>query len=256
MRYLAFFLFLISSLSYGQNVKTFIPPQAFNYRDIIKSEINKYFPDLYEYNYIPSLGEQESCISMKHSKCWNSSSQLLSKREQGLGIFQTTRAFRDDGSTRFDTLQAMKDKYKTELKESSWSTYKDRPDLQIRSAILMLRDDYKKLYNVPNLEYRTQMTDAAYNGGLGGVLKERRACGLAQNCDPNIWFNNVEKYCLKSKKALYGTRSACDINREHVKTIWEIRLPKYKQQYFSQESINKTKTKPEQIERTDHEKKC
>ena len=231
MKHLVWLIAFVSSLTFAE--VDFIPPQAFEYKEIIKSEIVKYFPDLYEYNYIPSLAEQESCIHLKHKKCFNSSSQLLSKREQGLGLFQTTRAFREDGSLRFDTLQAMKNNYKLELKEASWSTYKDRPDLQIRSAILMLRDDYKKLYNVSNSEYRTQMTDAAYNGGLGGVLKERRACGMALNCNPSIWFNNVEKYCLKSKKALYGTRSACDINREHVSILWNIRLPKYKKYYFT-----------------------
>ena len=233
MKKLIWLLVLFSGLTFGQT--DYIPQQAFDYRDTIKSELDNYFSELYNYNYVPSLAEQESCISLKHKKCWNSSSQLLSKREQGLGLFQTTRAFRDDGSVRFDTLQAMRNNYKLELREASWSTYKDRPDLQIRSAILMLRDDYKKLYNVTNLEYRTQFTDAAYNGGLGGVLKERRACGLAQNCNPGIWFNNVEKYCLKSKKAIYGTRSACDINREHVKTIWEIRLPKYQKYYYTKE---------------------
>ena len=236
IKFLILLLTLLTTTVYSQS--NYIPPKAFEYKETIKLEIIKYFPDLYDYNYIPALAEQESCISIKHKKCWNSSSQLLSKREQGVGLFQTTRAFREDGSVRFDTLQAMKNNYKNELKDASWSTYKDRPDLQIRAAILMLRDDYKKLYNITNFEYRTQMTDAAYNGGLGGVLKERRACGMSQYCNPNIWFNNVERYCLKSKKALYGTRSACDINREHVKTIWEIRLPKYQKQYYIKEQTS------------------
>ena len=98
--------------------------------------------------------------------------------------------------------------------------------------ILMLRDDYKKLYAIENPEHRMQMVDAAYNGGLGGVLKERRACGLAQNCNPNVWFNNVEKTCLKSKKVLYGTRSACDINRYHVEDVFHSNIPKYSKSYF------------------------
>lgn len=232
MKHLVLLFLLVTGLVSAAQVD-YIPAQAFTYKDTIQKELDLYFPDLFNYNYIPSLAEQESCISLKHKKCWNSSSQLLSKREQGLGLFQTTRAFREDGSVRFDTLQAMRNNYMSELKESSWSTYKDRPDLQIRSAILMLRDDYKKLYNVKNPEYRMQMTDAAYNGGLGGVLKERRACGLALNCNPGIWFNNVEKYCLKSKKAIYGNRTPCDINREHVSILWNIRLPKYKKYYFT-----------------------
>lgn len=70
--------------------------------------------------------------------------------------------------------------------------------------------------------------DAGYNGGNGGVDKERRACKLASNCDPSKWFNHVERYCMKSKAALYGTRSACDINRHHVEDVLITRAPKYR----------------------------
>lgn len=69
--------------------------------------------------------------------------------------------------------------------------------------------------------------DAAYNGGIGGLNSERRACKLAPDCDPTKWFGNVELYCLKSKAALYGNRSACDINRHHVKDVLLTRISKY-----------------------------
>jgi hypothetical protein len=69
--------------------------------------------------------------------------------------------------------------------------------------------------------------DAAYNGGIDGVLNERRACGMTDNCDPQQWWGNVERVCLKSKAPLYGTRSACDINRHHVKDVW-LRMDRYK----------------------------
>lgn len=74
--------------------------------------------------------------------------------------------------------------------------------------------------------------DAAYNGGIGGLDNERRACKLASWCDHTKWFDNVEKLCLKSKVALYGNRSACDINRHHVKDVLLIRSSKYVP-YFS-----------------------
>ena len=73
--------------------------------------------------------------------------------------------------------------------------------------------------------------DAAYNGGRGGLDRERRACLIDRACDHTKWFDNVEHYCLKSKKALYGNRSACDINRHHVKDVVLIRANKY-QKYF------------------------
>lgn len=239
IKFLTLLFWFVPTLVLSQT--DYIPSKAFNYRDTIWKEIENYFPELYNYNYVPSLAEHESCITLKHKRCFEPSSQLLSKREQGVGLFQTTRAFREDGSLRFDTLTEMRNRYKAELKEASWSTYKNRPDLQIRAAILMLRDDYKKLYAVENPVHRMHMVDAAYNGGMGGLLKERRACGMAKNCDPNIWFNNVERYCLKSKKVLYGNRSACDINRHHVKDVFYNNLPKYDRDYFNKEYLEQKK---------------
>lgn len=69
--------------------------------------------------------------------------------------------------------------------------------------------------------------DAAYNGGIGGLDRERRVCNLTKGCNPKRWYGHVENYCLKSKTALYGQRSACDINRHHVKDVIIYRSPKY-----------------------------
>ena len=60
---------------------------------------------------------------------------------------------------------------------------------QIRIITLMLRDDYKRLYDIKDDWARLHMVDAAYNG-LGGL--KRRACGLKAGCDPQLWFGNVE----------------------------------------------------------------
>lgn len=70
--------------------------------------------------------------------------------------------------------------------------------------------------------------DAGYNGGNEGVTREQRACKLDSKCDPGKWFGNVELFCMKSKALLYGNRSACDINRQHVKDVLTIRAQKYK----------------------------
>lgn len=225
--------FLCSSVE-AIDVKTYIPPQAYSYRLTIKEELNTYFRDIPHWNYIPSLIEHESCISLRHSKCWNPRSQLKTSREEGAGLGQLTRAYNSDGTLRFDSLKEMRKKYYAELKELKWETIYSRPDLQIRTMILMVRDNYNMLYAVEDEDSRLQMSDAAYNGGLSGLLKERRACGLASNCDPNIWFNHVEKHCLKSTKPLYGNRSACDINRHHVYDVYIVRMPKYQKNYFDE----------------------
>ncbi|EKD89580.1 MAG: hypothetical protein ACD_33C00041G0007 [uncultured bacterium] len=231
------FIFLLSILMFSSNnfavnVNTYIPPQAFKYKEIIQLDIELYFKNIPEPNYIPSLIEHESCISLTHKRCWNPSSQLKTSRELGIGVGQLTKAYNKDGSIRFDALKEIRDKHKADLKELSWENIAVRPDLQIRAMTLMLRDLNKQLYNVPDIMNRLHMVDASYNGGLGGLLKERRACALAANCDPNIWFKNIENYCLKSKKVLYGNRSACDINRHHTYIIFKSILPKYKKQYF------------------------
>ena len=55
---------------------------------------------------------------------------------------------------------------------------------------------------------------------------ERRACQVTTGCEPARWWGHVERKCLKSRQALYGQRSACDINRHHVADVFT-RAPKY-----------------------------
>lgn len=44
----------------------YIPPQAFTFKEPIQKELDSFFPDIPTYNYVPSLIEHESCISLKH----------------------------------------------------------------------------------------------------------------------------------------------------------------------------------------------
>ena len=160
-------------------------------------------------------------------KCWNPQSRLKTSREEGAGLGQLTRAWRPDGSLRFDALAEMRQAHPA-LRELSWSTIYNRPDLQLRAVILKVRGDYMGLRMVSDPWERLAFADAAYNGGAGGVSKERRACGLTAGCDPQRWFGNVERTCLKSRAALYAGRSACDINRHHVTDVLLVRSPKYR----------------------------
>jgi hypothetical protein len=153
---------------------------------------------------------------------------LKSQREEGAGLFQITRAYRADGSLRFDALDELRSKYRSELYQLNWYNIYSRPDLQMRAGILKLKENYEifKPYAANTLE-ALAFADAAYNGGITGVNNERRACMLTKGCDPSKWFGHTEKLCLKSKVALYGNRSACDINRHHVKDVLLIRSDKY-----------------------------
>lgn len=169
------------------------------------------------------LIEHESACP-RPSSCWRPTARLKSAREEGAGLGQLTRAWRSDGSLRFDKLGEMREAHPA-LRELSWSTIYQRPDLQIRTMIVMVKADYQRFAGtaVP-----LHFADAAYNGGWGGVQKERRACGLKAGCDPQRWFGQVERVCLKSRAPLYGTRSACDINRHHVADVVNVRAPKYR----------------------------
>lgn len=227
-----FFLFSCQmSPVLAQNVNTYIHPRAVPLIPIIQEQQQQFFPELPTPWYLPGLMEHESCISLKHSKCWNTISELKTSREQGLGLAQLTRAWDKNGKLRFDNLVNMRNLYPKELGELDWETFKYRADLQIRTAVIMTRDLYNSFHYIKDPNVRLQMTDSAYNGGKRDVDRARTACGLAKGCDPNVWFGNVEKYCVKSKKPLYGDRSPCDINVHHVKDVFNTRMPKFAQFY-------------------------
>lgn len=229
MQKLILAILLVFSLSgFAQNVKTYIPKQAYEHLPVLVYEQATNWPDHPQPQYLASLIEHESCISLTHSRCWNPKSRLKSAREEGAGLGQVTRAYRQDNSIRFDALEEIRNKH-VELRELSWYNVYTRPDLQIRAVVFKMQDNYKYYYRFVDKENALAFADAAYNGGIGGVDKERRACKISTNCNPAVWFDNVEKFCLKSKAALYGQRSACDINRHHVEDVLVTRAPKYKQ---------------------------
>ncbi len=226
-------LILLNCFSaFAQDVKTFIPKNAPQFLPIVKAEANRLMPDLTTSWYFAGLIEHESCISLKHSRCWQPTSQLKTAREQGAGLGQLTRTYKADGSIRFDSLSDLRRANMSELKELSWSNITQRPDLQIRGIVLMTRSNYKQLYMINDEYQRLAMTDVAYNAGLGRVKKNRLQCGLAKGCDTQVWFQNVETQCTASKKPIYSGRSACDIMNHHAKDVLKIRMPKYKT-YFN-----------------------
>lgn len=201
-----------------------LPPGFKIYGPVLKAEQVAYWPDHPDPAVLAALVEQESCVSIKSPRCWNPSARLKTAREEGAGMGQLTRAYRADGTERFDALAELTGRYDEELRGLSWSTVYGRPDLQLRALVLKSRDSAEPFKaSVGWLHFG----DAAYNGGITGVQKERRACKLSSGCDPARWFANVEAHCLKSRQPIYGGRSACDINREHVRNVFHVRRRKY-----------------------------
>ena len=212
--------------------QSFIPPNAYVLRPVVIKEVDNIFPDIPNRHYVPALIEHESCITLRHKRCWSPTSRLKTYREEGAGVGQLTRAYNEDGTIRFDALTELRTRHRRYLAELTWDNVYQRPDLQIRALTLMVRDNYKALYDVDEPIQRLAMTDASYNGGMGGLQRERRQCSLVKGCNPDFWFGNVERFCMKSKKVLYGNRSACDINRHHVSDVMTVRLPKYERLGF------------------------
>lgn len=234
-------LLLLPILSQAQSVKTHIPEQAYAHLPALKEEVERLHPNGPEPAYHAALIEHESCISLKHSRCWSSTSRLKTSREEGAGLAQITRAWHKDGSVRFDKLKEMSEEYKEELGDLTWSNVYDRADLQLKVVVLLTRENWNRLHTVKNYTERLSMTDSAYNGGLGAVLKARRICGLKEGCDPQIWSGNVANVIPKSNKVLYGNRSPRQINLDHVFDVVHVRRPKYQRYFLINEYLNKKK---------------
>lgn len=215
-----------SSAHAAPDVRSYIPSQARTYAPMLKVEQARFWALHPAPEMLAGLVEQESCLLLTHSKCWNPASKLKTAREEGAGLGQITRAYRADGSERFDALAELRSAH-SELAGLTWDNVYKSPELQLRAIALKVQDDFKALAMVADPRARLDFADAAYNGGLGGVRSERRTCGLKKGCDPQKWFGNVELTCLKSKAELYG-RNACTINREHVQMVSRVRSAKYR----------------------------
>ena len=205
-----------------------LPVNAVKYVPMLKAEQVKYWSDHAKPSLLAALVEQESCASLKSKSCWSPLAELKTSREEGAGVGQITRAYTTSGAVRFDALTDLRNRHPKELQGWSWSNVYSNPAYQFRAMVLMSKDNFVQIkgYITDPLE-ALAFTDAAYNGGAGGVQSDRRKCQMTKGCNPQVWFGNVEKTCSKSQTPIYGQRSACDINREHVTNVVQVRVTKY-----------------------------
>jgi hypothetical protein len=219
MRYVFALLVALALPAHGQDARAipFVPT--------IKAEAAAHWPDLPWPHYIAGLIAHESgCPALR--SCWSPTAKLKTHREEGAGLGQITRVWRPDGTVRFDSLTDMRTRHPS-LREWSWQNVYQRPDLQIRAVVLMSRSNWDALRTITDPFERLTMTNAAYNGGLGGVQSDRRACQIKAGCDPQKWWGHVETTCTKSKAPLYGQRSACNINRDHSRIVMRTKFRQY-----------------------------
>lgn len=217
-------MFLALCIVFAPRAKAEVPAGFHTYGPVLVAEQRRHWPDHPDPPALAGLVEQESCVRLASPRCWNPAARLRTDREEGAGMGQITRAWRADGSLRFDSLAEAVDRYGSDLSGLTWGSVYTRPDLQLRAVVLMARDAARPFRQAPGWLH---FGDAGYNGGVDGVQRERRACAMTDGCDPGLWFGHVERHCLKSRRPLYGQRSACDINREHVRNVFGFRRARY-----------------------------
>ncbi len=205
------------------------PAAAQQLLPILKAEQMQYWPGMPLPSALGAQVEQETCISLKHRSCWSPRAELRTSREQGVGLGQLTRTFRADASTRFDALDEIVKSFPKELANLSWDNRYDAR-LQLRALVLKDLQGYRLVMGAGSDRDRLAMSFAAYNGGLGGLASDRRACAATPGCDAGRWFGHVERTSLKAKAALPGYgKSFFEINREYVRNILIVRRVRYGQ---------------------------
>lgn len=217
--------------AYAQNVKTFVPKAAYALLPELRDAQRGLWPDAPIPSFLAAQVEQESCISLTHSRCWNPRAELKTSRENGIGLGQFTRAYSRDGSIRFDTIADLSRRY-SELRGWSWANRYDG-SYQLKALVLMDRGIYRRVADAATPVDRVAFTLSAYNGGESGVRQDRLLCDNTGGCDPGRWFGHVENHSLKARKPFKGYgQSPFRINRDYVRNVIEIRRPKY-EPFFS-----------------------
>ena len=196
------------------------PAKALPHLPTLQSEINSHWPDIPLRSATAAQVEQETCPSLTHRKCWNPGAELKTSREYGFGLGQLTV------TSRFDNFASARGLHPS-LRDWQWQERYDAKR-QLRTMVLMDRGNYRRLSFVKNSHERLAMTLAAYNGGMGGVLSDRRVCASVTGCNPDLWFGNVEHHSLKAKHAAKGYgKSFFEINREYPRNILGFRREHY-----------------------------
>lgn len=203
-----------------------VPERALQYAPILVEAQREHWPDAPYPWYLAGLVEQESCITLRHSKCWNPNVQYRTSREWGRGLGQVTTVWRADGSVRFDKQAELRRQY---VSLSGWTSERwADPNYQLTAVVEMNKGTFRRIVGASTVLDHIAFTLSAYNGGLGGVNQDRRLCDNIPGCDPGRWFGHVADHSLKSKRPQSGySRSFFEINRGHVHNVMHVRMEKY-----------------------------
>lgn len=229
-------LFLGLSLipSAAWSVFPFIPPNAKLYLPLLAQEAKSKWPDLKEPWTLAGQVEQESCISLTNKRCWSPTAELKTSREWGIGLSQVTIMYDKNGKIVMNSMEDIK-RLDPTLKGWNLTTTRLDPTYQLRALLVYDKSIYDKFPKTITNQYeKIAFTLAAYNGGLGGTLSDRRLCQNTKGCNPDLWFGNVEKTSFKAKIKVNGYgKSFYEINREYPRNILTLRRQKY-ESFFTQ----------------------
>lgn len=204
-----------------------MPPLAYTFAPLLVMVQGMLWADAPTPEVMAAQVERETCISLTHSKCWSPRAELKTSRENGIGFGQVTRAFNADGSLRFDKQAELRAAH-PELRDWTWERRYD-PILQLQGLVLMDRTGYARWRPLAASDRDGWAFGlAGYNGGDGGVGKDRLLCTKVAGCDPARWFGHVELHSTKSRTKWQGYgESPYSINRGYVRQVLQ-RAPAYR----------------------------
>ena len=235
MRTKSFFIFFAMFFLWLQTAQCeVIPTRALPLIPVVVETTAILVPDLPDRAYPLALIHHESCITVRSKGCWNPNVRFRTSREEGVGLGQITRTFTPSGAVKVDNLGAMRKLHPEALSGVGWGNIYNNPDAQVKIIALQVGDLYHYFKEVDPSQ-RLPFVDSAYNGGLKALKKERGLCRLMADCDPNVWWGNVERYNARGQRILYAGRSAYRINRDHVQRVWDL-LPTY-QRYLAEKGL-------------------
>lgn len=205
-----------------------IPAQAHQYLPILKDMRVKHWPTHLMPEVLAGQIEHESGCPSMPKKCWNPKARLKSAREEGAGFPQITKAYRADGTLRFDALAEIKAQHPDELLALHWGNVYVRPELQLLVVVLKNRDNWGTFRSIKDPEQRLLFAIKSYNRGIGGVMAEIKKCKATQGCNPQRFTGHVGNICTASWKPIYGAQSPCSISLKYVADVVVHRSPKYR----------------------------
>jgi hypothetical protein len=189
-----------------------LPKLAALYIPVLLAQVGSLWPSMPAPSMLAAQVEQETCVSLESPKCWNPHAELKTAREYGFGLGQLTV------TKQFNNFQAAKTWDKS-LAGWQWGD-RFNPKMQLGALVAYDRNLYNSIHFGATPDDRMAFAFSAYNGGLGGVLKDRALCGHTRGCNPDIWFGNVEKTSFRAKVAVSGYgQSFFQINRGYVSSV-------------------------------------